>query len=504
MKIAIRVDASVQIGIGHVMRCMTLADVLKDGGAQICFVSRHLPENLRSMLLEKGHEFVTLDTIKNDDPLDELTHSHWLSVSQKQDASDSIVALSHDTWDWLIVDHYALDKRWETRLRQLTKKILVIDDIADRKHECDLLLDQTYGRNKKDYKILIPVSCELLLGSQYALLRSEFFKWRKYSLKRRAIPKLKNILISMGGIDQNNVTGKVIDALKNCGLPKNLTVTVIIGSASPNIENVIKTANSTPFNTEVKMDVNNMAELMANADLAIGAAGATTWERCCLGLPSIQIVIADNQLLIAKNLRKANIITYIDNFSDMQVKLKEVFMLSNKMSILSAAITDGQGCKIVCDYILSKKSFDKRISLKPIQEADCDYIYSLQSEEARKYSRNPEKPTKQEHKKWFLSKITDESTVLFVILFGQQQVGMLRFDNINNNKTVVSINIESIYSGRGIAKESLSYAFSLQPESCFKALVHKENIPSKKVFEKLGFIKVGEEGCFNDYEMSNL
>jgi len=144
LKIAVRVDASVQIGTGHFMRCLTLADGLRERGAKIRFVSRHLPEHLRSMLAEKGHEFVPLDSAKNDMPLDELEHAHWLGVSQPQDAADSIQALSEEAWDWLIVDHYALDMHWESAMRRTAKQIMVIDDIADRRHDCDVLLDQNF------------------------------------------------------------------------------------------------------------------------------------------------------------------------------------------------------------------------------------------------------------------------------------------------------------------------------------------------------------------------
>ncbi|MDA3875690.1 MAG: UDP-2,4-diacetamido-2,4,6-trideoxy-beta-L-altropyranose hydrolase [Halothiobacillus sp.] len=173
--IAFRTDASSQIGTGHFMRCLTLADALKQRGAQTRFVSRHLPEYLRSMLAAKGHEFAPLDKAQHDAILDELAHAPWLGTSQVQDAQATIQALSGQAWDWLIVDHSALDARWESVLRRTAKQIMVIDDIADRQHECDMLLDQNfYADMELRYIGKVPLHCQLLLGPRYAMLRDEF------------------------------------------------------------------------------------------------------------------------------------------------------------------------------------------------------------------------------------------------------------------------------------------------------------------------------------------
>ena len=145
------------------MRCLTLADALKQRGARIRFISRHLPEYLQSILVDKGHELVPLDNAQNNASWDELAHARWLGVTQVQDAADSIQALYDKAWDWLIVDHYSLDLRWETMLRQVAKKILVIDDIADRQHDCDMLLDQNfYADMEERYIGKVPQHCKFL------------------------------------------------------------------------------------------------------------------------------------------------------------------------------------------------------------------------------------------------------------------------------------------------------------------------------------------------------
>lgn len=198
MKIAVRVDASFQIGTGHFMRCLTLADALKQRGAQIRFVSRRLPEHLRVMLAAKGHELALLDGALNDAASDELAHARWLGVSQEQDASNTAQTLKDQPWDWLVVDHYALDARWESAMRVSSRQIMVIDDIADRQHDCDVLLDQNfYADMDTRYTGKVATSCQLLLGPRYALLRDEFRELHEQVKPRNGI--VKRVLVFLGG-----------------------------------------------------------------------------------------------------------------------------------------------------------------------------------------------------------------------------------------------------------------------------------------------------------------
>ena len=317
MKIAIRVDASSQIGTGHFMRCLTLADALKQRDTQIRFVCRHLPEHLRSMLVEKGHEFVMLDSTKNDMPLDELAHAQWLGVSQLQDAADSIQALSDEAWVWLIVDHYALDKRWESALRGITKKIMVIDDLADRQHDCDMLLDQNfYVDIDTRYIGKVPAHCHSLLGPRYALLREEF-RLLHEQVEPRSGP-VKRILVFFGGIDADNYTGRVIEALSDMNM-LDIQVDVVIGAQHPCREQIKAVCVQQGFICHIQ--TNRMAELMASADLAIGAGGSATWERCAMGLPSIILVLADNQRKAAKDLESAGVIINLGDANHVTIRV---------------------------------------------------------------------------------------------------------------------------------------------------------------------------------------
>ena len=181
MKIVFRVDASLKMGTGHVMRCLALAQMLKENGANVEFICRKHKGSLIEKIRSGGfvvHELEVFEEIEVDN---KLAHSHWLGATQQQDANDCIDMLKAEKSDWIVVDHYALDEQWQKRLKPYYEKLMVIDDLADRKHQCDILLDQTFGRQQEDYSELTPKDCQLLLSSKYALLRPEFSKWRSYS-----------------------------------------------------------------------------------------------------------------------------------------------------------------------------------------------------------------------------------------------------------------------------------------------------------------------------------
>lgn len=333
MKVAFRADASIEIGTGHVMRCLTLAEALRDQGAECQFICSAEDGNMLQAIREKGFKASGVEPFMN-----------W-----RIDAEQTQADLAESRVNWIIVDHYALDSRWEQALKAHCHKLMVIDDLADRTHDCDLLLDQNLGRLKSDYEKLVPAACQLLIGPKYALLRPEFAAWRDYSLKRRAVDtELKQLLISMGGTDYSNSTSQILQALKQVPLPTNCHITVVMGASSPWIQQATALAETMPWSTEVKVNVGNMAELMANSDLSIGAAGSTSWERCCLGLPSIQFVLANNQRLIANALHLANAAISVDmgSFNAAASALCASSKLANKLNSLTKAtqtISNGTG-----------------------------------------------------------------------------------------------------------------------------------------------------------------
>jgi len=355
MKVVFRVDASLIMGIGHVMRCLTLAQILKENNASVEFICRKHEGNLIDKIRSNNFTVYELG-LSGENKIDtKLSHSHWLGVTQKQDANECINILKTEKTDWLIVDHYAIDEDWHRELKPFCEKLMVIDDLADRKHRCDILLDQTFGRQQEDYLAFIPEGCELLLGSQYALLRPEFAKWRSFSLRRRSKSDFRQLLINMGGVDVGNVTESILDELKTCNLPNDININVVMGEFAPHLESVKSKANALPYNVEINVNVDNMAEIMSNADIAIGAAGATTWERCCLGLPTIQIVIAENQNTIAKSLAKKNAIKLLQDRKELLSMISDVTDWMKDVSDITRQISDGQGLMRVVSAIIDKK-----------------------------------------------------------------------------------------------------------------------------------------------------
>lgn len=360
--VAFRADASLAIGSGHVMRCLTLADSLKAQGAECFFICREHSGNLINHIETRGYKVYVL-CCTNEPPVDSggLAHSEWLCSTQERDAHDCISFLESRTVDWLVVDHYALDSSWERLLKVYCKKLMVIDDLADRGHVCDLLVDQNLGRTPSDYDGLVPTKCKIFAGAQYSLLRPEFEALRNYSLQRRGISSPKKILITMGGVDQFNVTGQVLKALKQCSFPSDTSITVVMGATAPWIDQVKMLALEMPWVTEVLVGISDMAQKMADSDLAIGAAGSTSWERCCLGLPTLMVVLADNQISIANELSKfgAAFILSSPDEPDFVTSLKmHTSALLNDglafraMQLSASAITSGGGCSIISKYML--------------------------------------------------------------------------------------------------------------------------------------------------------
>ena len=343
MRVVFRVDASLQMGTGHVMRCLTLAEVFKVNGANVEFISRKHEGNLIDKIRSSGFNVFELGLMAEKEIDDKLFHSHWLETTQQQDARDCADVLQETKVDWLVVDHYGIDEDWQKGLRMYYDKLMIIDDLADRKHNCDILLDQSFGRQQEDYRLLVPKSCELLLGSQYALLRPEFAEWRQYSIERRKNPVFKELLINMGGADTDNFTEQVLKELKECDLPSDIKITVVMGETAPHLESVRNSVDTLPYKTEVKVDIDNMAEIMANADIAIGAAGSTTWERCCLGLPTIQVIIAKNQEFSAKVLSNHNVVKLLTEIKEVANLLNTPTDWMSGVSTSAAQICDGMG-----------------------------------------------------------------------------------------------------------------------------------------------------------------
>jgi UDP-2,4-diacetamido-2,4,6-trideoxy-beta-L-altropyranose hydrolase len=342
MKIVFRVDASIQIGIGHVMRCLVLAEALQENGVNVSFICRNHDGSLIDKIRAHGFNVFELELFENIKTDNKLAHSSWLGATQRQDSKECINIVQLGEADWLIVDHYAIDEEWHNELSKHCRGLMVIDDIADRKFQCNILLNQNLGFCKDDYKNKVPNNCKLLLGCDYALLRPEFSDLReKASIKRKNTKEIKNILISMGGSD---ITNKTYDILKSTS--DDLNIVVILGRISP-YNGMIKNYANSRKNIKVIVDADNVSELMFDADLAIGAGGSTSWERCCLGLPALLFITAENQIKIAENLVKLDAVRVVGNLKESLQDILNDFSLWQTMSKKAQIVCDGLGVKRV-------------------------------------------------------------------------------------------------------------------------------------------------------------
>jgi len=320
------------------MRCLALADALQDIGAEVLFLCRTLPGNLLDYIEKCGYPVKPLDVMD------------WA-----EDAKACIYSLQNIRPDWLVVDHYQLDAIWETQLRPITSHILVIDDMANQSHDCDILLNQNLSTSDQ-YTTLVPLATELLLGPHYALLRGEFQKTRTEVRNGQ----IRRILVFFGGSDPTNETEKVIDTIEHLDL-SDIQIDVVVGSGNPLGERLEQRCLAMP-NVHFYCQVNNMAMLMAQADLALGAAGVASWERLAMKLPALLVAVADNQrenmrqldqLGVAVALGTSSDVTEVDILRAITSLLSDPAKIRN-MSLKAAGMVDGKGANRVAERLMAR------------------------------------------------------------------------------------------------------------------------------------------------------
>ena len=364
--VAFRADASVHIGSGHVMRCLTLANRLKTIGYESVLLTAVIAPEVSSMLLKHGVVIHELEVKSGTSQTAFYAHSDWLSHSEETDSLVTSNALHEEEASrgskpsLIVVDHYALAAPWQ-KLAMAFAPVLAIDDLNDRPHHAQWLLDQTAGKKKADYTSWCTPSTQMLIGAEYALLRPEFAELRAEAFrKRQSTSVLKRILVTLGGVDKDNVTSLVLRAINEANIEKEIQVVVIAGGSNPNYETLKKQVERSQLNIQLFQQVDNMAAFMVDSDLCIGAAGSTSWERCTLGLPTINLVLADNQKIISENLAKLGAAIdfgpltkkSITSLTETIETVNEQLELLIKMQQRSFAVCDGRGVDRVLEHIL--------------------------------------------------------------------------------------------------------------------------------------------------------
>ena len=466
------------------MRCLVLADELKRQGANVRFVSKNLPEHLVNMLIASGIEHFLLTVPIGQASVDQLPHAHWLGSSQLEDARATKLLLMGRLWDWLVVDHYALDERWESELKGCCKKLMVIDDLADRQHNCDVLLDQNfYNDMQTRYDGKVPTKCKLLLGPKYALLRKEFKMLREQGRQRTG--EIKTILVFFGGVDANNYTGSAIQALVELGTIAHVDVVL----APQHTERELIQSICMEHGYAYYEYTSRLPELMAAADLAIGAGGTTIWERACLGLPAITFPVADNQakqindaahagLLCAPSMREIPLHTIQHHVQALVENPTLVKFISN----VSSKLVDGRGALRV-----AREFGIRKIEIRRVTKQDSLDLFAWRNHPAiRAASMNKKLISLDEHHQWFNSTISDPRCDLLIGTSFQQPIGIVRFD-IDAHKAEVSIYLVPHGQSIGRGSDLLCAAerwleVNRKEVQTIVAKVLSENIVSKKFF----------------------
>ena len=456
---AFRVDATPAIGGGHVMRCLSLATALAEVGADCRFHCAPGSAETVPALAASGHEVAGPD-------------------------------LGAEA-DWLVVDHYGLDAEYETGARRLAERVLVIDDLANRPHDCDLLLDQTPGRDASAYDGFVPEGCAVLAGPDFALLRPAFAARRDAALARHCESEgvAQKLLIACGSSDPANLTSRALDAAEDL----DLETTAVLGAAAPHLESVRARCG------RLLVEPEDMAGLMVDADIAIGAGGTSSLERCCLGLPSLIAVIADNQTdnaaaLAARgaacDLGPASDLTR-ENLAKQLAELAGDDRARGAMARAAATLCDGLGARRVAMQMLPERARDGRaVVLRKAQAGDSATMLTWQQHpDVRRWARNPTPPSPEEHDAWMAAKLDDPGCLLNVIERDGESVGVLRLDRLDNDgpRYEVSILIAPKHQGGGLAQAALALARRLVPEAALVAEVKPENAASHALFRSAGY-----------------
>ena len=493
MNFLIRVDSSLDIGYGHVMRCLTIADYLRDFGHEVEFCSRDCNANLNRRIIEKGFP-LNIINVKN--PKDS-----WLGHSQQEDASEVLKLLEKKDFDWLIVDHYCIDEIWESLVKQKAKAIWVLDDLVNRPHSCNLILDTTLARdpieyNKKDQ------SCKVYAGSRYAILRKPFLKLReKVFAKRESFKKVNRVLINLGGTDPLNLTLNVVKTFSDSSYGP-ISFDIIANQKSKNYEE-LKSFCELKENLHVYGYVENIEEMIYKADLCIGAAGVSAYERASLGLPSILIQVADNQ--------KDNITQFEHNKLGECIRLNELDRLHELLKEKFLKLSDKEHYQHVFKQCFKNVSplgiFDvishvHKKNCYHLSEAtidDMEQVYEWQIyPNARKYARNQDPPSFKAHKSWFEASLKSTHRKMFILKVLDISLGFLRVDFNNESKVnEVSILISHGYYGMGLGKTGLGLLRDKMTGYDLHAFILPENKASIKIFEKCGYKKISENWYLN-------
>ncbi|WP_024872839.1 UDP-2,4-diacetamido-2,4,6-trideoxy-beta-L-altropyranose hydrolase [Tolumonas lignilytica] len=493
-----RVDSSIDIGTGHVMRCLALADEFKNHEIKTHFICRDLPGNIHKLILTRGHSVTVLPLLALYKSIaQENDYAGWLQVTQEQDAQECISHLKQlnlPSRPIIIADHYALDKSWEVLIKNHSQLLIIIDDLV-REHEADIIIDQTLGRSEKEYEK--SSQCKtILVGSEYAMIRSQFYLKREESICSHN-ERPMNIFISMGGSDKDNILALILDELKNNKILWIKKIAILINSTSSNYKQIEKITHQCNYDIELINFVDDMANFMSNYSLAIGAPGTTTWERATMGIPAVLIPIAENQQDITRVYKKYNAGEILfpneikNNLISALNKIKDNY---EDLRNINYQITDGLGIRRIIYNIWPLKAKDGvNVTICKAMYDDIMQVYEWQCQpQTRRYARNSKIPSLTEHIEWMTKRLHDPKCYFYIIKYGHEKVGVVRLDWVCPLCYEISIFIDEKKKKLNIAKNALILVSELHLEVDLIAIVLKENLASQMLFSSLNYTRLNE------------
>lgn len=493
-----RTDASLTIGTGHVMRCLTLASALAKKGADVSFICRKHEGNLCNHIEEQGFAVYSLPApAGNFKPEATPFHAAWLGATWEQDAEQTgaIIETLGFKPDWLVTDHYALDRRWEKALRPFAGHILVIDDLADRIHDCDLLLDQNLVADLNTrYVGKVPKECCLLLGPEYALLQPIYAELHDRTPPREG--SIRRILVSFGGADGDNLTGRALAAFLSLNRP-DIDVDVVVSPGNPYVPMIRDQVSGYP-NIHVYSNLPTLAPLMVKADLAIGAAGTTSWERLCLGLPTLVVTLADNQRPIAEGLQQQGLVYWIGHKNEVtEQRIRQALVeqikqgIDMEVSLHCRSVVDGRGADRICAVLTT--TGETPLHVRHARLSDEALLLAWANDPVTRRNAFSSDPISAEtHHLWFGKRLQDlENCRLYIVeTEGGVSIGQVRFEK-RDQAWEIDYSLAPYFRGRGLGRSLLKTALLMLRSEKSGILVlgrvKKNNHPSCKVFESLDF-----------------
>ena len=488
-----RVDSSKYIGTGHVYRCLALAHQLRmRHGMNVEFMTVAWDGNIASLIEKRGFKVHRLKAWTKDISSFDPSLYNW-----REDAlqCENVLRALNSRPMWMVVDAYFLDHHWEEAMRPHVDEILVIDDLANRRHECSCILDQNYPEDPAPYRGLVPDGAFILKGPRYALLSKGF---EKESLEDGDLHKKKEpkcVLIFMGGTDPKRATIKILRGLKDYFRKTGELFYVLAPRSNPDFDAIQRFCED--LDTVIHVDyVEDMPSFLKKMDLVLGAGGVSTYERMALGIPQVLLSVAENQYSHTRALARDGFIVFlgdVDTVKHQSIKGALDLLLSNQpfmdfMARRSRALVDGLGARRVSDLMAAFGLEVREATLK-----DMWLIFEWRnSEPARLASFNTSVISKSDHEAWFKRVLKARDRKIYMGVLGKQSIGMVRFDINSQGEAMVSILLSPEFMGKGLGWMLLNRAIEAFKIECpevdtLRALVKKENIASKRTFEKAGF-----------------